>query len=88
MTSAVTHLARALVFPVGDSVLQLVREDVPDVQLAAIFKQGGEWVSHIQGGLPFVSAHLQLELRFANISCGRGTAGLELFTGRREFHCT
>lgn len=56
--SANSHLAGTLIFPIGDSILKLVREDVPDVQLAAIFKQGSEWVSHIQGGLLFVFTDL------------------------------
>lgn len=73
VTSAVTHLASALVFPIGDFILQLIGEDVPDVQLAAIFKYGGEWVSHVQGGFLFVFAHLQLEVGSADISCGGGT---------------
>lgn len=71
--SAVTHLAGALIFPIGDSIHQLVREDIPDVQLAVIFKQGSEWVSHIQGGLLFVFTYFQLEVRFAYISCEGGT---------------
>lgn len=73
--STVTHLAGALIFSISDFILQLVREDISDVQLAAIFKYGGEWVSHIQGGLLFVFTNLQLKLRFAYISCGKGTGG-------------
>lgn len=71
--SAVTHLAGALIFPIGDSILQLVSEDILNAQLAAILKHGGEGVSHIQGGLLFVFTYLQLEVRFAYISCGGGT---------------
>lgn len=70
---AVTHLTGALIFPIGDFILQLVIENIPDVQLAAISKQGGERVSHIQRGLLFVFTYLQLEVRFAYISCGGGT---------------
>lgn len=67
--TTVTHLASALIFPIGDFIHQLVRENNPDVQLLAIFKQGCEWVSHIQGGLLFVFTYLQLEIRFSYISC-------------------
>lgn len=75
MMCAVTHLAGALIFAIGDFILQLVREDIPDVQLVAIFKQGGEWVSHIQGGLLFVFTYIQLEVGFSYFSCGGGTGG-------------
>ncbi|KAA8580495.1 hypothetical protein FQN60_013453 [Etheostoma spectabile] len=54
----------------GDFVLQLIGEDVPDVQLAAVFEQGGERVGHIQGGLLSVFAYLQLEVRSVYISYG------------------
>lgn len=74
--SAVAHLAGALIFPIGDSIHQLVREDIPDVQLAVIFEQGSEWVSHIQGGLLFVFTYFQLEVRFAYISCEGGTSAI------------
>lgn len=73
--SAVTHLAGAPTSPVGDSIHQLVIEDVPDVQLATIFKQGCEWVSHIQSGLPLVFTYFQLEFWFAYISCEGETGG-------------
>lgn len=68
--SAVTHLTGALIFSIGDFVLQLVREDIAELQLVAIFKKGSEWVSHIQGGLLFVFTYLQLEVKSAYISCG------------------
>lgn len=45
--SAATHPASAPIFPIDDFILQLVGEDVPDVQLAAVFKQGGERVDHM-----------------------------------------
>lgn len=45
--SAAPHLAGALIFPIDDFILQLVSEDIPDVQLAAVFKQGGERVNHM-----------------------------------------
>lgn len=70
--SPFTHLSSAFVFPIGDFIVQLVSKDVPDVQLVAIFKQGGEWVSHIQGGFLLAFNHLQLEVRFAYLSCGEG----------------
>lgn len=38
------HLAGALIFPIGDFIHQLVREDISNVQLAAVFKQGSERV--------------------------------------------
>ena len=66
--SAVTHLASALISPVGDFILQLVGEDVPDGLLVAIFEEGGDWVGHIQSGLLFVFC--QLEVRSAYFSCG------------------
>lgn len=75
VASAVTHFASASTSPVGDSIHQLVIEDVPDVQLAAIFKQGCEWVSHIQSGLPLVLTYFQLEFWFAYISCEGETGG-------------
>lgn len=40
----VAHLARALIFPIGDFIHQLVREDISNVELAAVFKQGSERV--------------------------------------------
>lgn len=67
--TTVTHLAAALIFPIGDFIHQLVRENIPDVQLLAIFKQGSDWVSHIQGGLLFIITNLQLEIRFSYFSC-------------------
>lgn len=76
VASAVTHLAGAPTSPVGDSIHQLVFEDVPDVQLAAIFKQGCEWVSHVQSGLLLVFTYFQLEFWFAYISCEGETGGL------------
>lgn len=76
---AVTHLAGALIFPIGDFILQLVIENISDIQLAAISKQGGERVSHVQGGLLFVFTYLQLEVRFAYISCGGGIGRSEVF---------
>lgn len=39
------HLAGALIFPIGDFIHQLVREDISDVHLAAVFKQGSKRVS-------------------------------------------
>lgn len=39
------HLARALILPIGDFIHQLVREDISNVQLAAIFELGSERVS-------------------------------------------
>lgn len=68
--SAVTHLASALISPVGDFILQLVGEDVPDGLLVAIFEEGGDWVGHVQSGLLFVFADLQLEVRSVYFSCG------------------
>lgn len=67
--SAVTYLASALIFPIGDHILQLVREDIPYVQLATAFKYSCEWVSHVQGSLLFVFTYLQLKVRFAYFTC-------------------
>lgn len=61
----VGFLASALIFPIGDHILQLVREDIPYVQLATAFKYSCEWVSHVQGSLLFVFTYLQLKVRFA-----------------------
>lgn len=69
---SVSYLASALVPPIGNLVHQLVREDVTDAQLASIFEQGCERVLHVQGGLLFVLAHLQLEVRLPNVSCDGG----------------
>lgn len=41
----VTHLAGALIFSICDFIHQLVREDISNVQLAAVFKQGSKRVS-------------------------------------------
>lgn len=68
----VTHLACALVFPVRDFILQLVSEDISEGQLAAIFEHGRKGVSDKQGGVLFVFAYFQLEVRFANIRCMTG----------------
>lgn len=75
VASAVTHLAGAPISPVGDFILQIISKDVPDVLLAAIFKKGREWVSHIQSGLLLVFTYFQLELWFAYISCEGETGG-------------
>uniref|UniRef100_A0A4W5LWD6 Tartrate-resistant acid phosphatase type 5 n=1 Tax=Hucho hucho TaxID=62062 RepID=A0A4W5LWD6_9TELE len=50
----------------GDFVLQLISEDIPDGSLLVMLvEQGCERVFYIQGDLPLVFAHLNLELRSA-----------------------
>lgn len=39
---ALTHFASALVFPIVDSILELVTKDIPDVLLVAVFKHVSE----------------------------------------------
>lgn len=51
------YLSRALVLPVDDSVLQLVRVDVSDGELTAVLIHSGKWVCHSHGGLALVLAH-------------------------------
>lgn len=69
--SAAAHLASALIFTIGDFIFQLVSKDVPDALLVTVFKQRSERVSHMQRGLLFVFAHLQLEIRSTYISWWR-----------------
>lgn len=78
---AVTHFPGALVFPVGDFILQLLSKHIPDGQLAAIFKHRCELVAHIQGDCLLVLAHSYVEVWFADVSCGEEWTGSDCVTG-------
>lgn len=66
----VPNRAGALLSPVCDFVLQLIRENVSDSQLVYTFKQSCKGLRHIQGGGLPVFVHLQAEVRSPNLSCG------------------
>lgn len=62
------HFASALVLPVGDSVVELLGEDVPQSLQVLAADDGGGGVGHTQGGDAFTD--LQRELGPVEFSCG------------------
>lgn len=62
------HFASALILPVGDSVVQPLREDVPQSLQVVTVGDGSGRVCHVQGGAAFTD--LQRELGPVEFSCG------------------
>ena len=62
------YLAGAGVSPVGDPVLEVIGEHVPDGQLSVPVEQRCQRVRHVQRDRPLVLAHHYLELGSVDVS--------------------